>query len=371
MSSSPDENEVEALPILSYRREIMEAIASNQIIICIGETGSGKTTQIPQFCLENGLLSTKRMAITQPRRVAAVAMAGRVAEELKAKRDSMNSNSKGGEDRRKRNEVGFTIRFDDNTTSDTKIKYMTDGILVRECLHDVTLSKYSVIMLDEAHERSLHTDILFGLVKDVCKRRSDIKILITSATLDEKKFSKYFDNAPVVRVPGRLFPVDIFHSKLRQVMTLSGPASNSYVNDAVDLALQINREEDDGHILIFLTGQGEIDRACDLIQSGVASDRAAGCKDMRVIPLYGALSGAAQQDIFKKFRERDGTLLRKCIVATNIAETSITVPFVKFVIDCGYVKQKTFDPSRHIESLVVVPISQVSAQQVRLLWLRV
>jgi ATP-dependent RNA helicase DHX8/PRP22 len=291
------------------------------------------------------------MAITQPRRVAAIAMAGRVSDEMGS---------------RLGDEVGYTIRFEDQSNNSTKIKYMTDGILVRECLYDPDLLKYSVIMLDEAHERSLNTDILFGLVKNICKRRSDIKILITSATLDEVKFSTFFDNAPVIRVPGRVFPVDIFHSKLRQVMTTAGPANSSYVNDAVNLAIQIHHNEEPGHILIFLTGQNEIDRACDMIRHGLLDTHSndADSDEMMIIPLYGALSGSAQQNIFRKFISRKSNRsMRKCIVATNIAETSITVPFVRYVIDSGYVKQKTFDPSRHMESLIVVPISQVSSQQ--------
>jgi HrpA-like RNA helicase len=315
--------------------------------------------KLDEIYIASGILKDLKMVITQPRRVAAIAMAGRVRDELKDRHPSrtMSSNKTDFD-----TTVGYTIRFDDNTTPDTKIKYVTDGILVRECLHDPSLSRYAVVMLDEAHERSLNTDILFGLVKNVCRRRKDIKVLITSATLDEDKFSQYFDLAPVVRVPGRVFPVDLYHSKLRQVMTMSGPASASYVDDAVELALQIHRDEDDGHILIFLTGQAEIDRACALIRAGLSSH---GQSDMEVIPLYSSLSASAQRSIFHRFTDRDGRTVRKCIVSTNIAETSITVPHVRYVVDCGYVKQKTFDPDRHMEALIVVPISQVSAQQVK------
>lgn len=200
---------------------------------------------------------------------------------------------------------------------------------------------------------------MFGLIKSVCLIRSDIKVLVTSATLNEDKFSKYFNNAPIIHIPGRIFPVDIFHSKIRQVMTTSGPASLSYVNDAVELVLQIHEtENEDGHILVFLTGQDEIDRACSMINNSQ-------CDGLVVLPLYSTLSNASQLDIFKKisYPNNPNKFVRKCIVATNIAETSITVPNIRFVIDCGYVKQKAYDPTRHMESLIVVPISQVSSQQ--------
>jgi ATP-dependent RNA helicase DHX8/PRP22 len=199
-----EEKEFDLLPVTEYKEVILDSLRQNQIFICISETGSGKTTQIPQFCLDNGLIDDSKMiAITQPRRVAAITVAQRVAEERNV--------SLGGE-------VGYTVRFDDQTSSKTKIKYMTDGILLRECLTDPSLSKYSVVMLDEAHERSISTDILFGLVKSACKQRPQLRVIVTSATLDVDKFAQYFNRCPVVRVPGRIFPVDIFHSKNKQVM---------------------------------------------------------------------------------------------------------------------------------------------------------
>lgn len=227
-------NNLNLLPIESFKEELILQIKLNQIIICIGETGSGKTTKIPQYFLDSNIFSNnndnnnKLIAITQPRRVAAITVCQRVAEE----RNCIIGD-----------EVGYTVRFDDMTTSKTKIKFMTDGILVRECLYDPNLSQYNAIMLDEAHERSIHTDILFGLVKQACIRRPDLKVLITSATLDITKFSTYFHNCPVVRVPGRLFPVDIYHSKIRQVMTTSGPSSNAYISSAVKTVLKIHQSQ--------------------------------------------------------------------------------------------------------------------------------
>jgi HrpA-like RNA helicase len=233
-----DENENEeydVLPVEEFQNELMINIQQNQIVICVGETGSGKTTKIPQFFLDSNLLKDKLIGVTQPRRVAAITVCLRVAEERK---------SIIGE------EVGYAVRFDDMTTRKTRLKFMTDGILVRECLSDPTLSQYNAIMLDEAHERSIHTDILFGLVKQACLHRPDLKVLVTSATLDITKFSKYFNDCPVVRVPGRIFPVDIYHSKIRQVMTASGPSSNAYLASSVKTVLKIHHSQ----VYSFLIG---------------------------------------------------------------------------------------------------------------------
>jgi len=224
-----EDKDFDTLPVIGFKKELIKSIQNNQIVICIGETGSGKTTQIPQFCLDFNLVpSDKKIAITQPRRVAAVTVAERVSQER---------GQKVGE------EVGYSIRFDDRTSSTTRIKFMTDGILVRECLYDSTLSKYQVIMLDEAHERSIHTDVLFGLLKMICSKRSDLKLIIASATLDTQKFSSYFNNCPVITIRGRVFPVDIYHSKTKQVMTVHGPATNTYVISAADIVMQIHSVE--------------------------------------------------------------------------------------------------------------------------------
>lgn len=342
------DKDFEILPVVEFKNTILQATELSQIVICIGETGSGKTTQIPQFFLDAGLLSGGLMAITQPRKIAAITVAQRVCRER---------NTVLGE------EIGYTVRFDNKTTLRTKVNYMTDGILIRECLSDHMLSRYQVIMLDEAHERSLHTDILFGLIKAACAVRPSLRLIVTSATLDTEKFGRYFNNCPILRVPGRVFPVDIYHSKTRQVMSVSGPASSAYIQAAVDVVLRIHRKDESGHILVFLTGQEEIERACALIRAAALNEKLPD-RELVVLPLYAALSSESQALIFENpkniLRVDTGTkLLRKCVVATNIAETSITVPQVRFVVDAGYVKQKTYDAARGMESLVVVPISKV------------
>jgi ATP-dependent RNA helicase DHX8/PRP22 len=352
------ETDYDVLPVVEFKDEILSMVRENPMIIVIGETGSGKTTQIPQFLLDSdGPWSKKMIAVTQPRRIAAITVAQRVADERKCALGS---------------EVGYAVRFDDKTTEETRVKYMTDGILVRECLSDKYMSKYSVIMLDEAHERSLNTDILFGLLKAAVKARKDLRIIITSATLDSEKFGDYFSNCPIIRVPGRVFPVDIYHSKTRQVMTASGPSNKSYIQSTVDVVMKIHRKDEEGHILIFLTGEDEIEKACSLIRTACQQEDMPD-RDLIVLPLYSALSNEDQNKVFKsatslqqkdKYGQRDeGKHIRKCVVSTNIAETSVTVPHVRFVIDAGYVKQKTFDPTRGMEALIIVPVSKISALQ--------
>ncbi len=385
------EEDFDVLPIESFREEILSILEKNQLMILIGETGSGKTTQIPQFLLNSSYLNKQKMAVTQPRRIAAISVAKRVSEEVGCPL---------GE------EIGYTVRFDDLTNPDkTKVKFMTDGILIRECLSDPLLKQYSIIMLDEAHERSLNTDILFGLLKNIIKQRNDLKLIITSATLDAEKFSSYFYNCPILSIPGRNYPVDIYHSKTKQIMTINGPANTSYIQSAVDVILKIHLREEEGHILVFLTGQEEIEKACLLLKQTLLQYQQDNEKqsylldrELIILPLYAALSNEEQIKIFQKphlllphhpqttsttsastcsannklsvkiepsssktiAESKGGKILRKCVIATNIAETSITVPHVRFVVDAGYVKQKVYDPSRGMESLVVVPTSKVS-----------
>lgn len=189
----------ESLPIYKYRSELMQLISANQVIVMVGETGSGKTTQLPQYLHEAGYTQLGRIGCTQPRRVAAMSVAARVSYEMGTKLG---------------NEVGYSIRFEECTSEKTVIKYMTDGMLLREFMMEPDLKSYSVMMVDEAHERTLHTDILFALIKDLCRARpEDFKVIISSATLDAEKFSKYFDDAPIIRIPGRRFPVDIYYTK--------------------------------------------------------------------------------------------------------------------------------------------------------------
>ena len=230
----------QSLPVYGMRDVLIKAIKENSILIVVGETGSGKTTQLTQYIVEAGINGHKMVGCTQPRRVAATSVAARVAEEVGC---------------RLGDEVGFSVRFNDRTSSRTVIKYMTDGMLMREYLADPTLSRYSVLILDEAHERTLHTDVLFCLLKELVAKRKDLKLLVTSATLDDVKFSKYFNDAPIVHVSGRTFAV--------QIRYLSAPETN-YVEAAIQTVWDINREEGPGDVLVFLTGQEEIEFACEV-----------------------------------------------------------------------------------------------------------
>lgn len=333
------------LPVQKQRAEFLEMYHKTQILVFVGETGSGKTTQIPQYVLYDELphLNKKLIACTQPRRVAAMSVAQRVAEEL---------------DVRLGEEIGYSIRFENKTGPKTMLKYMTDGQLLRESMHDHDMSRYSCIILDEAHERTLATDILMALLKQISERRKDLKIIIMSATLDAQKFQKYFNNAPLLTVPGRTHPVEIFYTP---------EAERDYVEAAVRTVLQIHATEPEGDILLFLTGEEEIEDACRRI--GLEVDemiRESDAGPMVVYPLYGTLPPQQQQRIFDKAPEplrKGGRPGRKCIVATNIAETSLTIDGIVYVVDPGFSKQKIYNPRSRVESLLVSPISKASAQQ--------
>lgn len=321
----------------------------SQILVFVGETGSGKTTQIPQFVLFDDLphFQNKMVACTQPRRVAAMSVAQRVAEEMDVSL---------GE------EVGYSIRFEDKTSPKTILKYMTDGMLLREAMNDHNLSRYSTIILDEAHERTLATDILMGLLKEVAVRRPDLKIIIMSATLDAQKFQRYFSihnmEAPLLAVPGRTHPVEIFYTP---------EPERDYVEAAIRTVLQIHATEPEGDILLFLTGEEEIEDACRKITLEVDEMiREADAGPLKVYPLYGTLPPQQQQRIFEPApppRVKGGRPGRKCIVSTNIAETSLTIDGIVYVVDPGFSKQKVYNPRIRVESLLVSPISKASAQQ--------
>ena len=333
------------LPVHAQRDEFLQLYQKSQILVFVGETGSGKTTQIPQFVLYDDMPQKQRklVACTQPRRVAAMSVAQRVAQELDVKL---------GE------EVGYSIRFEDMTSQKTCLKYMTDGMLLREAMSDHDLSRYSTIMLDEAHERTLATDVLMGLLKEVIVRRPDLKLIIMSATLDAQKFQRYFNDAPLLAVPGRTHPVEIFYTP---------EPERDYVEASLRTVLQIHATEPEGDILLFLTGEEEIEDAVRKIS--LEADemvREADAGTMKVYPLYGTLPPAQQQKIFDSAppprgpNERPG---RKCIVATNIAETSLTIDGIVYVVDPGFSKQKVYNPRIRVESLLVSPISKASAQQ--------
>lgn len=330
-----------SLPVYKFRDEFLQKIHDHQVLIVVGETGSGKTTQLPQYLYEAGYTKkTKdgkpiKIGCTQPRRVAATSVATRVAEEVGC---------------RLGDEVGYTIRFEDKLSSETQIKYLTDGMLLREFLSDPLLSTYSALMIDEAHERTVSTEIILSLLKDIIRERSDLRLIVASATINADKFAGYFDDAPIFKIPGRRFPVDICYTK--------NPEAN-YIQAAITTVFQIHmKQELPGDILVFLTGQDEIEtmeetlkEACDNLGDLI--------KNLIVAPIYANMPPAMQQRIFEPTPPDS----RKVVLATNIAETSITIDGIKYVVDPGYVKENVFNPTTGMESLVVVPCSRASADQ--------
>lgn len=324
-----------SLPVYPFKQDLIDAIREHQVLIIEGETGSGKTTQIPQFLHHAGFTKNDmKIGCTQPRRVAAMSVASRVAEEMGYKLG---------------NEVGYSIRFEDCTSERTMIKYMTDGMLLREFLGEPDLASYSVMIIDEAHERTLHTDVLFGLVKDIARFRPDLKLLISSATLDAEKFSEFFDDAPIFRIPGRRFPVDIYYTKAPEA---------DYLDAAVVSVLQIHVTQPSGDILVFLTGQEEIETANEMLQERTKK-LGSKIKELIILPIYANLPSDMQSKIF----EPTPPGARKVILATNIAETSLTIDGIKYVIDPGFCKQNSYNARTGMESLIVTPISKASSNQ--------
>ncbi|KAG2437125.1 hypothetical protein HYH02_011381 [Chlamydomonas schloesseri] len=322
------------LPVYPYRNALLEAVEQHQILIIVAETGAGKTTQVPQYLHEAGYSAAGKIGCTQPRRVAAMSVAARVAHEMGVKLG---------------NEVGYSIRFEDCTSDKTILKYMTDGMLLREFLSEPDLASYSVMMIDEAHERTLHTDVLFGLVKDIARFRPDLKLLISSATLDAEKFSEYFDYAPIFKVPGRRYPVDIYFTKAPEA---------DYIDAAVQAVMRIHVLEPEGDVLVFLTGQEEIEAMEELLRQRMRG-KGTQLSEMIICPIYANLPSELQAKIF----EPTPPGARKVVLATNIAETSLTIDGIKYVVDPGFAKQNSYNPRTGMESLVVTPVSKASANQ--------
>ncbi|XP_069688143.1 pre-mRNA-splicing factor ATP-dependent RNA helicase PRP16 [Periplaneta americana] len=321
------------LPVFAVRQELLNVIRENNVVIIVGETGSGKTTQLTQYLHEDGYSRYGMIGCTQPRRVAAMSVAKRVSDEMGTHLGD---------------EVGYAIRFEDCTSEKTMIKYMTDGILLRESLRESDLDNYSAIIMDEAHERSLSTDVLFGLLREVVARRQDLKLIVTSATMDATKFSTFFGNVPTFTIPGRTFPVDTFFSK--------NPVED-YVDSAVKQALQIHLQPNEGDILIFMPGQEDIEVTCEVLAERLGEiDNA---PQLSVLPIYSQLPSDLQAKIFQRSPEG----LRKCVVATNIAETSLTVDGIMYVVDSGYCKLKVYNPRIGMDALQIYPISQANANQ--------
>ncbi|OTA57274.1 P-loop containing nucleoside triphosphate hydrolase protein [Hypoxylon sp. EC38] len=338
------------LPIAKHHDALLYLIEKNPVTIVVGQTGSGKTTQIPQFLEHAGWCSDgKVIAVTQPRRVAATTVAIRVAEEYGCELGK---------------EVGYSIRFEDVTSAATRIKFLTDGLLIREALVDPLLSRYSVIMVDEAHERSISTDILLGLLKKIRKRRPELRIIISSATLQAEEFLNFFSEqsdsqetsnngtskiGSIISLEGRMYPVDILY--------LESPTED-YVEKAISTVFDIHTKEPDGDILVFLTGREEIDTAVQAVAERAAQLPPAS-QSILALPLYAGLSTEQQMFVFDSPPENT----RKVIFSTNIAEASVTIDGIVYVIDSGFVKLRAFDPRTGIESLTATPVSKASASQ--------
>lgn len=331
------------LPVFEQKDEFLKHLRDNQVIVLQGETGSGKTTQIPQFVMESGIIKEGQLiACTQPRRVAAMSVAKRVADEM----DVVLGQT-----------VGYSVRFEDCTSVNTRLKYLTDGMLLREAMDDNLLRSYGCVILDEAHERTLSTDVLFGLLKEIIGNRPDLKVVVMSATLDAEQFQKHFTGAPLMKVPGRMFSVEMFYTP---------EPERDYLEAAIRTVIQIHLCEPTGDILLFLTGENEIEDACKRITKELQNMGSAETRELKVIPLYSTLSPQQQQRIFEPApapRYPGGPEGRKCVVATNIAETSLTINGIVYVIDPGFAKQKVYNPRIRVESLLVSPISRASAQQ--------
>lgn len=336
------------LPIAQYQVKICELLDREEYpALCItGETGCGKSTQVPQWCVDyvNRTANTgarKSVVCVQPRRVAAMTIGQRVADEMDVQLGQ---------------QVGYQIRFEDCISKLTLLKYMTDGMLLREVMVDPFLDKYSVIILDEIHERTLATDILLGVIKEILRQREDLKVIIMSATLDAGKFSKYFNDCPLVAIPGKTYPVEIFYTP---------EPEKDYIEAAIRTVIQIHlTERESGDVLVFLTGQEEIEDACTRIKEEVEKmgDEVGVAK---VIPLYSTLPPNQQVKIFESPPpdRPNGAFGRKIIVATNIAETAITIDGLGFVVDPGFSKLKVYNPRIRVESLLISAISKANAQQ--------
>jgi len=332
----------ESLPVSARREEIARALHSDQVIVVAGETGSGKTTQIPKICLAEGFGQNGLIGHTQPRRLAARSVAARIAEELGGPLGGI---------------VGYQVRFQDHSSAATRVKLMTDGILLNEIQRDRQLRKYEVLIIDEAHERSLNIDFLLGYLRGLLRRRPTLKLIITSATIDVEKFSAHFDNAPIITVSGRSFPVDMVYQPTldESGQSLSGGFSDDPVADGVLRALQDITQRDRkrgraGDVLVFLSGEREIRDLALLL-------RRHPLPDTEVLPLYARLSANEQQRIFQPHRGR------RVVLSTNVAETSLTVPGIEYVIDTGLARISRYSIQSKVQRLPIEPISRASANQ--------
>ncbi|KAK4236164.1 P-loop containing nucleoside triphosphate hydrolase protein [Achaetomium macrosporum] len=338
------------LPVAKHRESLLYLIETYPVTVVVGQTGSGKSTQIPQFLERAGWCADgKVIAVTQPRRVAATTVAIRVAEEFGCQIGK---------------EVGYSVRFEDVTSESTRIKFLTDGLLIREALVDPLLSRYSVIMVDEAHERSISSDILLGLLKKIRRKRPDLRIIISSATLQAEDFRNFFseprgeatpeskqdgDIAAIISLEGRTYPIDILY--------LETPTEN-YLEKAISTVFDIHTNESKGDVLVFLTGREEIEQAVQAVSERLAQ-LPPGSESILPLPLYAGLPADQQMYVFEEAPEN----YRKVIFSTNISEASVTIDGIVYVVDSGFVKLRAYNPKKGIESLTATPISKASAAQ--------
>jgi len=322
------------LPVSQRREEILAALRAHQVVIVAGETGSGKTTQLPKMCLEAGCGERGMIGCTQPRRVAAMSISRRVAEELGATWGR---------------EVGCKMRFNDDTSRETVLKFMTDGILLAELQGDPLLRRYSAIILDEAHERSLNIDFLLGCLKNLLPRRPELKLIITSATIDTQAFSEAFGNAPIIEVSGRMFPVEVRYAPLEH-FTEEHEDDIGFIEAAARSVEDALIETNDGDVLVFLPTERDIRDARDVLEGNLGPS-------FEVLTLYGRMAGAEQQRVFSPGPKR------RVILATNIAETSLTIPRISVVIDTGLARLSRYNARTRTKRLPIEDVSQSSANQ--------
>ncbi|WP_238374919.1 ATP-dependent RNA helicase HrpA, partial [Aggregatibacter actinomycetemcomitans] len=318
----------ESLPVSQRKAEIEKLLSEHQMIVVAGETGSGKTTQLPKMCLELGLGNFGMIGHTQPRRIAARSVAARIAEELQTELGDL---------------VGYKVRFNDQISDNTQIKLMTDGILLAEIQTDRFLNQYACLIIDEAHERSLNNDFILGYLKQLLPRRPDLKLIITSATIDVERFSKHFNNAPIIEVSGRTYPVEV---RYRPIAEEDDQDQLQGILNAVD-ELQAGGR---GDILIFMNGEREIRDTAEALQKQ-------NLKHTEILPLFARLSAQEQNKIFHP------SGLNRIVLATNVAETSLTVPGIKYVIDPGTARISRYSYRTKVQRLPIEPISQASANQ--------
>ncbi|EKE39536.1 hypothetical protein ENUP19_0284G0059 [Entamoeba nuttalli] len=323
----------EQLPIRQSKDDILSELKKHQTMVVVGETGCGKTTQLPQFLLESNICEGKKIGVTQPRRVAAITLAERVSKEVGCRVGST---------------VGYRVRFEEKMSKDTKIEYLTDGMLLRTALLDPDLKSYGVIVLDEAHERTVHTDILIGLLRGILRRRKDLKVVVMSATLDSQLFSNFFAG-PTLTIAGRQHPIELFH------LTES---EDSPVDASITAILQLHMSAGPGDVLVFLPGQDAIESVEAALLERMKNAPAT-VKPIQVLPLYAALPPEQQLLIFSP----PPPDTRKIVLSTNIAETSVTIPGMRYVIDTGLVKEKEYQSKIGMEALRTTWVSKAQAMQ--------